>query len=172
MRRPPLSVAVAAAALALAAPAFAYVCHPALPGTRSAWISGRVLGYSMAGGRVSIAVARHGSCGAVAWVPGRRAVGEAGSCAAILAPHAAEVHGWTISVRGRHALRWAGATRPAAVALDERRVAVATTGSARGDLPPTLSIYDRKSGGLVQSWPLPVRPTSLDVDGDLAAFAG
>ena len=51
----------ALAALTLAASAYAYVCHPDLPGTRSLTVNGHVDRYALSGWRVTL-VARVRGC--------------------------------------------------------------------------------------------------------------
>src|SRR5439155_27065495 len=57
------------------------------------------------------------------------------------------------------------------VVLQDQRLFVAALAAATPDRPDRLLVYDTMSGALLHSWPLLERPTSLDVQGELALFS-
>jgi len=59
----------------------------------------------------------------------------------------------------------------AQVVLQDRRLYVAGLAAATPDRPDRLLVYDTVTGALLHSWPLLERPTSLDVQGELALFS-
>jgi hypothetical protein len=141
-RRRVLYAGIAAAVFTSAGvyPAYAYVCHPDPPGTRSLTVGGMVERYSMHGARVSIDYRAHGSCKRVSWnIRGGDARSKRIACG-----------------------QAAPAVRTAAH-VGARRVAIQ---SGAVDEPDRLVV--RKSGRVVRSWPLPDRFRTLDAYGDLA----
>ena len=86
MRRTSIRLAVLVAALGLAAPAIAYICHPDPAGTRMLALRGHVVGYTVNGANMIVAVRTAGRCSTLAWHPADGTVAPAGvSCGAVAA---------------------------------------------------------------------------------------
>ena len=137
-----LYAGIAAAVLTSAGvyPAYAYVCHPDPPGTRSLTVGGTVARYSMNGARVSVDYRARGSCTRVSW-----------------------------SVRSGDARsRSIGCAKRAPAVRTATHVGarLVTIRSGAIDEPDRLVV--RKNGRVVRAWPLPDRFRALDAYGDLA----
>lgn len=140
LRRQALRIGVAgAAALTLAASAYAYVCHPDLPGTKSLSVNGRVDSYSLRGWRVTLYAQLGGCERRIVWRPAR-GVSSASGC--------------TRSVR--HAT-------PSRSASDGRYRVTLVAGSRDPDQPDRLAVYDARTGTGLHAWPLPASASSVDV---------
>src|SRR5205823_5995900 len=126
-------------ALAFAGSAFAYVCHPDRPGTRSLTIQGRVDGYSMTGSRVAIQLWAHGCERRISWNPISFATSQAG---------------------GPSGRRGRGSTNRV---VRDGRVVVLRRGSVVPDRPDRLAVYDVRTRARLHNWPLPARADTLDV---------
>src|SRR5207302_9367781 len=147
MRRTSAHLAIAVCALALAAPAIAYVCHPDPSGTRSLSLRGQVVGYSLHGSTITIALQSGGACEALTWRAGVGEVGSVDSTGVSCRSVARVQHPWAAPARAR---------------------VVYSHSSDRPDRLDVLGFHGR----VVRSWPLPVRvrPSTLQVSGGLAAF--
>ena len=142
----PLGLA-GALALSLAASAYAYVCHPDLPGTRSLAVSGRVDGYALTGRRVTL----H------AWVRG---------CERRIVWRPAAASSSTSGCTSR------AATKPLRRAASDGRVRVVLLpGSRSPDQPDRLAVYDARTGTGLHAWPLPAAASSVDVSRGVAVVA-
>jgi hypothetical protein len=130
---------VGAAALTLAASAYAYVCHPDLPGTKSLSVNGRIDSYSLHGWRVSLQAQVRGCERRIVWRPAR------GTSSASLCKASAP------------------ARRPARSASDGRHRVMLVPGSRDPDQPDRLAVYDARTGTGLHAWPLPSRATAVDV---------
>jgi hypothetical protein len=145
MRRSSIRLAVLVAALGLAAPAIAYVCHPDPAGTRTLALRGHVVGYTVNGTNMIVAVRRAGRCRTLAWQSLDGTVAPAGvSCAAVAA------------APRRSSPANARIVRPSAGLDEPDQIAVLNTG-----------------GRIARTWPLPVRirPHTLQVAGALASYS-
>jgi hypothetical protein len=140
LRRRVLRLAVVgAAALTFAASAYAYVCHPDSPGTRSLEIGGRVDSYALAGRVVTLHAWVRGCERLIVWHP------SAGTSSA---------SGCTTSTAGP----W-----PSPSASDARYRVDLVSGSRDPDQPDRLAVYDVHSGTELHAWPLPAEASSVDV---------
>lgn len=126
-------------ALAFTASAYAYVCHPDLPGTRSLAVRGRVNGYALSGWRVTLHAWVGGCERRIVWRPAR-GTSSASAC--------------TSSVP---------ATGPARSANDGRYHVALVPGSREPDQPDRLAVYDARTGAGLHAWPLPAAASSVDV---------
>ena len=147
MRRTPLPLSVLVFALAvLAAPALAaYVCHPDPAGTQSLRLRGHVVGYTLRGTDVLVAVRDAGRCRTVAWAAATgRTTPSASACSAVAATPLAPP--------------------PRTVRIQRPPAGV--------DLPDRI-VVSNAQGRTVESWPLPVRVRrhTLQVSGPLAAYS-
>lgn len=139
---------VGGVALAFAGSAFAYVCHPDLPGTRSLTIHGRVDGYRMTGSHVAIDVWTNGCQRRISWNPLART-----------------------SSRGRCTSGGGTGGTARRTATDGRFRVVLTAGSTIPDLPDRLAVYDARTGASLHNWPLPTRAFSVDVARGVAVLS-
>src|SRR5436305_9991414 len=145
MRRT-VRLAVLVAALGLAAPALAayYVCHPDPAGTRTLALHGDVLGYTLHGTSLTVAVRHDGACRTYGWNAGggTRSPSQL-SCAAVVAA-------------------------PRQAAPTTVRVVRPLQGADRSDRLAVVS----SSGVTLRSWPLPIRVRrhTLQVSGALASY--
>ena len=130
---------VGAAALTFAASAYAYVCHPDLPGTRSLTVRGRVDGYALSGWRVTLHAWVGGCERRIVWRPAA-GTSSAGGCTS------------RVQVPG-----------PARSAGDGRYRVTLLAGSRQPDQPDRLAVYDARSGTGLHAWPLPAAASSVDV---------
>ena len=147
MRRTPTRLAVLVFALGLAAPAIAaiaYVCHPDPAGTRALTLHGQVVGYTLQGTRLVVAVRSHGTCTTRVWGAGQKSEPSSASCAAL-------------------------ASAPRTAAPKNVRI---VRPLARVDRPDRIAVID-VHGQVTRSWPLPVRVRrhTLQVAGSLAAYS-
>jgi hypothetical protein len=138
--------AVGAFALVFAASGLAYVCHPDPPGTRSLSVGGRIDGYALSGGHVTIHAWVRGCERTIVW----RSLG-------------------TASAAGSCTSR-APATPPRRAASDGRHRVVLLSGSRQPDLPDRLAVYDARTGAGLHQWPLPAPASSVDVARGLAVL--
>ena len=145
MRRTSIRLAVLVAALGLAAPAIAYICHPDPAGTRMLALRGHVVGYTVNGTNMIVAVRSAGSCSTLAWHSAEGTVAPARvSCGVVTAARRLDSPGHVRILRPA-----AGVDRADRIALLDGR------------------------GGIARSWPLPVRvrPHTLQVAGTLASYS-
>ena len=137
----------AIAALVFSASAYAYVCHPDVPGTRTLAVNGRVDGYALSGRAVTVQ-ARVGGCERqIVWRP-LLSTSSAGPCVS--------------SVSGTAARRSAS---------DGRHRVVLVRGSKTPDQPDRLAVYDARTGNGLHAWPLPAAASSIDVARGLAVVS-
>src|SRR5690349_20915222 len=129
----------AAAALTLAASAYAYVCHPDLPGTKSLSVNGRVDSYSLGGWRVTLQARIRGCERRIVWRPARGTSSASGCIESV------------------------PAQKPARSASDGRYRVLLVPGSRNPDQPDRLAVYDARTGADLDAWPLPAPATSVDV---------
>lgn len=115
-------------------PAYAYVCHPDPPGTRSVTVAGAVEGYTMNGPRVSIDYRARGSCRRMSW----------------------SVRAGDVRSRPVACAKADPAVRTAAH-VGGSRLALRSGGP---DAPDRLVV--QRDGRVVRSWPLPDRFRTLD----------
>jgi hypothetical protein len=177
--------AIAAVSLAGAYPAYAWVCHPDPPGTRTLVVVGDVDAYSMGETHVDVAYRDADCTKRVLWnIRGGRAkttVDRRAPCGQGTATSPRGGSAASIEPDGRVVLRAANGSRlgtyaipaplrasHAAVAGD--RIVILARGTDRPDRPDRALLLDARSGEVLHSWPLLDRPTSLDVSGDLALF--
>ena len=138
---------VGAVALVFCGSAVAYVCHPDPPGTRTLAVAGRVDGYALSGGRVSVE----------AWIKGceRRIV-------------------WRPLAASRRESGCTAPPRPASTgrsATDGHFRAKVVSGSQLLDQPDRLAVYDARSGRALHEWPLPAPASSVDVARGVAVLS-
>ena len=132
-------LAIGAASLTFGASAYAYVCHPDFPGTRSLTVQGRVDGYGLSGRLVTVHAWIDGCERLVVWRP-ESSTSSASACT---------------SSTGE-----AGAGRSATVG--RFRVDL-VAGSTQPDQPDRLAVYDAATGSELHAWPLPAAASSVDV---------
>ena len=138
-RRTFLFAAAGVLALTLAGSAYAYICHPDMPGTRTFAVQGRVDGYAISGWQVTLRALVGGCERQIAWRP-LRDTSTAGGCTS------------TTPV-----------TPPARSASDGRYRVVLVAGSRVPDEPDRLDVYDARTGVGLHAWPLPASASSVDV---------
>jgi hypothetical protein len=134
--------------LVFAGSAFAVVCHPDFPGTRSLPVAGHVDSYSMRGGRVTIAATVNGCERRIDWRP--------------LAATATQ---------GRCTSAGPLSRGDARSATDGRFRVVLERGSALPDRPDRLIVYDARTGAALHRWPLPASASTVDVARGVAALS-
>lgn len=140
LRRQAFHLGVAGAvALTLAASAYAYVCHPDLPGTRSLAVKGKVDSYSLSGWRVTLHAWVVGCERRIVWRPVRGTSSASGCTARV------------------------PATTPARSASDGRYRVSLVSGSRDPDQPDRLVVSDGRTGKGLHAWPLPAAASSVDV---------
>jgi hypothetical protein len=128
-----------AVALTLAASAYAYVCHPDLPGTRSLAVKGQVDSYSLSGWRVTLHAWVGGCERRIVWRP---------------------VRGTSSASRCTNRVP---ATTAARSASDGRYRVSLVSGSRDPDQPDRLAVSDARTGKGLHAWPLPAAASSVDV---------
>lgn len=138
---------VGAVALAFSASAYAYVCHPDLPGTRNLPVKGRVDAYALSGHVVTVHAWVRGCERRIVWRP-LGSTSSAGACTSRAAR--------------------AGARRTAS---DGRHRIALIRGSTTPDRPDRLAVYDARTGVGLHAWPLPAAASSVDVAGGLAVVS-
>jgi hypothetical protein len=147
MRHIPARLAVFVFALGIAAPAIgaiAYVCHPDPAGTMAVTLHGQVVGYTLKGTSLVVAIRSRGACTTRSWSSEQESTTASVSCAAV-------------------------AAAPRAAAPKAVRI-VKPLGQI--DRPDRIAVLD-PGGRVTRSWPLPVRvrPHTLQVAGSLAAYS-
>jgi hypothetical protein len=140
-------VIIGALALVFGGSAYAYVCHPDLPGTRSFQVRGRVDGYTLSGRLVTVRAWVGGCERRIVWRP-LNSTSSAGTCT---------------SSRPRATLR--------RTASDGLRRVVLVRGTRMPDQPDRLAVYDARTGARLHAWPLPAAALSVDVAGGLAVVS-
>jgi hypothetical protein len=138
-------VAAVVFAAAGAYPAYAYICHPDPPGTRTLTVGGDVQRYTMSGPRVRIDYRADNSCVKVSW----------------------NVRSGAARSRSVACDDAAAAQAPRVASRVGNRLIVLRPGA--GDVGDRLLV--RKHGRVLRSWPLPERFRTLDVHGGIALLA-
>ena len=148
LRRQAFRLGVASAvALTLAASAYAYVCHPDLPGTRSLALEGRVDSYSLSGWRVTLHAWVGGCERRIVWRPVRGTSSASGCTTRV------------------------PVTTPARSASDGHYRVSLVPGTRDSDQPDRLAVYDARTGRGLHAWPLPAAASSVDVAGGVAVVS-
>ena len=132
-------LAVGMVFLPFGASAYAYVCHPDLPGTRSLTVQGRVDGYVLSGRLVTLRAWIGGCERLVVWRLDS-STSSAGACTS--SP---------------------GEPGPGRSATDGRFRVELVSGSAQPDQPARLAVYDAATGSELHAWPLPAAASSVDL---------
>jgi hypothetical protein len=140
-------VVVGVAALAFGGSAYAYVCHPDLPGTHSLPVRGRVDAYALNGRLVTVSAWVGGCERRIVWRP-IASTSSAGACT---------------GTRPRAGLR--------RTASDGHLRVVLVRGTRTPDQPDRLAVYDARTGAGLHAWPLPAAASSVDVAGGLAVVS-
>ena len=198
---PPRAIALAATFMitfALSVPALARVCHPDPQGTKTILVHGDVVGYTVRGGLVHVAVSGRTACRTLAWnvlAAQRRRVVFAGRGACTNSPLGAavrvpEIARAVVSVsdgpfqalvstdsvriyRNGALVRQFHRVRTAAAQkaiLRGTKLLVLVRGSDAADQPDRLEAYDLH-GATVRSWALPDQATTLDVAKGIVVFS-
>ncbi len=141
-----LSVIVALP-LVFAASAYAYVCHPDLPGTRTLAVPGRVDGYQLSGRQVRVHAWIDGCERVVLWRPAS-AMSSASGCTSS-PPEPA----------------------PGRSASDGRVRVELVSGSTEPDQPDRVAVYDVRTATKLHAWPLPAAASSVDVARGVAVIS-
>ena len=148
-------------ALAVTASAFAAAhcrpCHPDPFGTRLLSVPGTVRAYVATGATVRVQYTDPAACGSTyTWKTSRAPL-------RTVVPRACS-HGESQPV--------VAAAAPVALTnASGGRIVRVVDPTAGTDEPARLEVRDRATNRLLHSWPLPARPVTLDLDGDLAVFS-
>jgi hypothetical protein len=139
---------VGTVALVFCGSAVAYVCHPDPPGTRALAVAGRVDGYALSGGSVSVAAWIKGCERRIVWRPLAASSTQSG-CTEAARP----------------------ASEPRRSATDGHFRAVLVPGSRLLDQPDRLDVYDVRTGRGLHHWPLPAPASSVDLARGVAVLS-
>jgi hypothetical protein len=139
---------VGTVALVFCGSAVAYVCHPDPPGTRALAVGGRVDGYALRGGRVSIDAWIKGCERRIVWRPLAASRTESG-CTVGPPPSGP----------------------PRRSATDGHFRAILVSGSQQLDQPDRLAVYDARNGRGLHEWPLPAPTSSVQVARGVAVLS-